>query len=193
MLIGVLALQGAFIEHINILKKLNINCVEIRKKEDALIDFDGLIIPGGESTCMGKLLRELDIYQVLKNKIENGLPVYGTCAGMILLAKSIENNEPHLATMDIDVRRNAYGRQLSSFSIKEKFDEEKDVEMVFIRAPFIKSVGKNVKVLSIVNNNIVAALQGNQLVTSFHPELTNDTRVHEYFIEIIKKNISRLS
>ena len=193
MLIGVLALQGAFIEHINILKKLNINCVEIRKKEDALIDFDGLIIPGGESTCMGKLLRELDIYQVLKNKIENGLPVYGTCAGMILLAKSIENNEPHLATMDIDVRRNAYGRQLSSFSVKEKFDEEKDVEMVFIRAPFIKSVGKNVKVLSIVNNNIVAALQGNQLVTSFHPELTNDTRVHEYFIEIIKKNISRLS
>ena len=187
MLIGVLALQGAFIEHINILKKLNINCVEIRKKEDALIDFDGLIIPGGESTCMGKLLRELDIYQVLKNKIENGLPVYGTCAGMILLAKSIENNEPHLATMDIDVRRNAYGRQLSSFSVKEKFDEEKDVEMVFIRAPFIKSVGKNVKVLSIVNNNIVAALQGNQLVTSFHPELTNDTRVHEYFIEIIKK------
>lgn len=193
MLIGVLALQGAFIEHINILKKLNINCVEIRKKEDALIDFDGLIIPGGESTCMGKLLKELDIYQVLKNKIENGLPVYGTCAGMILLAKSIENNEPHLATMDIDVRRNAYGRQLSSFSVKEKFDEEKDVEMVFIRAPFIKSVGKNVKVLSIVNNNIVAALQGNQLVTSFHPELTNDTRVHEYFIEIIKKNISRLS
>ena len=193
MLIGVLALQGAFIEHINILKKLNINCVEIRKKEDALIDFDGLIIPGGEYTCMGKLLKELDIYQVLKNKIENGLPVYGTCAGMILLAKSIENNEPHLATMDIDVRRNAYGRQLSSFSIKEKFDEEKDVEMVFIRAPFIKSVGKNVKVLSIVNNNIVAALQGNQLVTSFHPELTNDTRVHEYFIEIIKKNISRLS
>lgn len=193
MLIGVLALQGAFIEHINILKRLNINCVEIRKKEDALIDFDGLIIPGGESTCMGKLLKELDIYQVLKNKIENGLPVYGTCAGMILLAKSIENNEPHLATMDIDVRRNAYGRQLSSFSIKEKFDEEKDVEMVFIRAPFIKSVGKNVKVLSIVNNNIVAALQGNQLVTSFHPELTNDTRVHEYFIEIIKKNISRLS
>ena len=192
MLIGVLALQGAFIEHINVLKKINIDCFEIRNKIDASKDFDGLIIPGGESTCIGKLLKELEIFDILKDKIEKGLPVYGTCAGMILLASSIENDSTHLSTMNIDVRRNAYGRQLSSFSTKDVFDEFKDVEMVFIRAPLIKSVGENVKVLSIVNGNIVAARQNNQLVTSFHPELTNDYRVHQYFIEIVKNNISRL-
>ena len=188
MLIGVLALQGAFIEHINVLKSLNVDCFEIRNKEDALKDFDGLIIPGGESTCIGKLLKELGIFDILQNKIINGLPVYGTCAGMILLAKEIENNITHLSTMNINVRRNAYGRQLSSFSTKDKFDNLLDVDMVFIRAPLIKEVGEGVKVLSVVNGNIVAAREKNQLVTSFHPELTNDYRVHKYFIEMVKES-----
>lgn len=188
MIVGVLALQGAFIEHINVLKKLNVECFEIRTKIDALKSFDGLIIPGGESTTIGKLLKELDIFPIIKEKIENGLPVYGTCAGMILLAKNIENNETHLATMDINVQRNAYGRQLSSFMTKDKFSNIEDVEMVFIRAPLIKSVGRNVEILSVVGNNIVAARQNNQLVTSFHPELTDDLRVHKYFIEMIEKN-----
>ena len=188
MLIGVLALQGAFIEHINVLKSLNVDCFEIRNKEDSLKDFDGLIIPGGESTCIGKLLKELEIFDILQNKIINGLPVYGTCAGMILLAKEIENNITHLSTMNINVRRNAYGRQLSSFSTKDKFDNLLDVEMVFIRAPLIKDVSEGVEVLSIVNGNIVAAREKNQLVTSFHPELTNDYRVHKYFIEMVKES-----
>ena len=128
------------------------------------------------------------IFDILQNKIINGLPVYGTCAGMILLAKEIENNITHLSTMNINVRRNAYGRQLSSFSTKDKFDNLLDVDMVFIRAPLIKEVGEGVKVLSVVNGNIVAAREKNQLVTSFHPELTNDYRVHKYFIEMVKES-----
>lgn len=190
MKIGVLAMQGAYAEHISILKSLEVYTVEIRNKED-LKEIDGLIIPGGESTTMGKLIRALDIYEDLKEKIESGLPVWGTCAGMILLAKSIyEDDTKHLATMDIEVRRNAYGRQLGSFGTKSFVKGiGEDVEMIFIRAPYIESVGKKVEVLSVIDGNIVAAKENNMLVTSFHTELTEDNRVHKYFVNLVKNNI----
>lgn len=190
MKIGVLAMQGAYTEHISMLKKLDVDVVEIRNKED-LKNIDGLIIPGGESTTMGKLIRTLDIYDDLKEKIEGGLPVWGTCAGMILLAKSIyEDDTKHLATMDIEVKRNAYGRQLGSFETKSFIKGiGEDVQMVFIRALYIESVGNRVEVLSVVDKNIVAAKEGNMLVTSFHPELTADDRVHKYFINMVQNHI----
>lgn len=188
MKIGVLAMQGAYREHINILKKLDVDAIEIRNKND-LEGIEGIILPGGESTTMGKLLKTLDIYDLLKEKIINGTPVWGTCAGMILLASSIEKQEEtYLATMDIEVKRNAYGRQLGSFNTKAPMDNVgEDIDMVFIRAPYINKVGKSVEVLSIVDDNIVAAKQGNMLATSFHPELTEDYRVHKYFIDMIKQ------
>ncbi len=186
MRIGVLALQGAFIEHINILKKIGIESIELRKKSDLDNEIDGLILPGGESTVMGKLLHELDMFDILKEKIENGLPTFGTCAGMILLAKNIENDDKvHFATMDISVIRNAFGRQYDSFNTISSFNNEL-VEMPFIRAPYISEVSSNVEILSTVNDNIVAARQNNQLVCAFHPELTSNTYVHEYFINMIK-------
>ncbi|QXW66109.1 pyridoxal 5'-phosphate synthase glutaminase subunit PdxT [Streptobacillus moniliformis] len=189
MLIGILALQGAFIEHKEILDKLGIDSFEIRQKKDVLRNFDALILPGGESPVMGKLLRELDIYEELKNKIENGMPVFGTCAGMILLAKEIDNDDKrHLALMDITVKRNAYGRQLGSFKSFEKFGNISDFPMVFIRAPYAVNVGNDVEILSVVDEKIVAAREKNMLVTAFHPELTKDTRIHEYFIEMVKEN-----
>ena len=190
MKIAVLAVQGAFAEHEKILDMLGTEYFEIRRKNDLDQDFDGLILPGGESTTMGKLLHDFDIFDTLKNKIENGLPVFGTCAGMILLAKTLTNDETrHFATMDISVKRNAYGRQLGSFETVSTFGDISDVPMVFIRAPYIESVGENVKVLSTVDGNIVAAQQGNQLVTSFHPELSDYTEIHKYFIENIIKQI----
>ncbi len=187
MNIGVLSLQGAFIEHRNILEALHINSIEIRKKSDLSKNLDGLILPGGESTAIGKLLIDFDMLNPIRNFIEDGLPVFGTCAGMILLAKHIENSSiKHFATMDISVVRNAYGRQLGSFQAISAFGDFDKISMTFIRAPYIKSVESNVKVLSTVNGNIVAAQQNNQLVTSFHPELTENTVVHEYFLDMIK-------
>lgn len=189
MVIGVLAMQGAYKEHINILQDLDVSPVEIRNKND-LQNIDGIIIPGGESTTMGKLIRTLDIYDDLKEKIESGMPVWGTCAGMILLAKSICNDDTvHLGTMDIEVKRNAYGRQLGSFNTKSNVEGiGEDIEMVFIRAPYIENVDDNVEVLSVVDNNIVAAKENNMLVTSFHPELTSDYRVHKYFLKMVENN-----
>ena len=189
MVIGVLAMQGAYEEHINILQDLDVSPVEIRNKND-LQNIDGIIIPGGESTTMGKLIRTLDIYDDLKEKIESGMPVWGTCAGMILLAKSICNDDTvHLGTMDIEVKRNAYGRQLGSFNTKSNVKGiGEDIEMVFIRAPYIENIDDNVEVLSIVDNNIVAAKENNMLVTSFHPELTSDYRVHKYFLKMVENN-----
>ena len=189
MVIGVLAMQGAYKEHINILQDLDVSPVEIRNKND-LQNIDGIIIPGGESTTMGKLIRTLDIYDDLKEKIESGMPVWGTCAGMILLAKSICNDDTvHLGTMDIEVKRNAYGRQLGSFNTKSKVkDIGEDIKMVFIRAPYIENIDDNVEVLSVVYNNIVAAKENNMLVTSFHPELTSDYRVHKYFLKMVENN-----
>lgn len=187
MVIGVLALQGAFTEHINMLNKLGVPSIEIRKQEDLNNDVDGLIFPGGESSVMGRLLRDLRLFMPLKEKINRGIPVLGTCAGMILLASQIENNDTvHFGTMNIDVVRNAYGRQLGSFCTASGFGDRQGIEMPFIRAPYIKSAGKDVEILSVVDNKIVAARQKNQLVTAFHPELTEDAYVHSYFLNMIR-------
>lgn len=184
--IGVLAVQGAFAEHINALKKLNVNCIEIRQLSDLTENhIDGIILPGGESTVIGKLIFELNLFY-LKQAIEDGLPVLGTCAGQILLAKSIVNdNHVYLGTMDIKVVRNAYGRQLGSFHTLGHFKGIGEVPMTFIRAPYIESAKENVEVLAMVDNNIVAARQDNMLVTSFHPELSSDLRIHEFFLHLV--------
>lgn len=186
MKIGVLALQGAFIEHINVMKKLGADTFEIREKKDLQQDFDGIILPGGESTTISKLLKDLNMFDELKKLIENGLPTFGTCAGLILLAKNISNEEKsHLGTLNVTVKRNAYGRQLGSFETQENFDKDK-IPMTFIRAPYIEKCNKDVEILSIVDGKIVAVMQDNQLATAFHPELTDNTKVHEKFLEIIK-------
>lgn len=188
MRIGILALQGAFIEHEKILEKLGVESFEIRQKKDIEGQMDGIIIPGGESTVIGKLLRELDILEDLKNMINDGMPVFGTCAGMIILANKIENDEKvHIGTMDITVKRNAYGRQLGSFvrtAAMKGFDE---FPMTFIRAPYISSVNDNVDVLAAVDDRIVAVQYNNQIGLAFHPELSGDTRIHEYFISLCEK------
>lgn len=188
MNIGVLALQGAFIEHEKILTNLGVSSFEIRQRADLNNSFDGIIIPGGESTVQGKLLKELDMFDSIKNMIENGLPVFGTCAGLILLAKNIENdNRTYFSTMDITVVRNAYGRQLGSFYAENEFKGIGKVPMTFIRAPYIKSAGADVEVLATADGKIVAAREKNQLVTAFHPELNDDLSIHRYFVNMIKK------
>ncbi|MCL2234589.1 MAG: pyridoxal 5'-phosphate synthase glutaminase subunit PdxT [Firmicutes bacterium] len=184
MKIGILAVQGAFIEHKYALDSLGVESFEIRQKKDAEIDFDGLILPGGESTVMNKLLRELDIFETLKEKIHSGLPVFGTCAGVILLSKVIANdNFTCFANADIVVERNAYGRQLGSFLVEGKFANNV-IEMSFIRAPKITKAGKGVEILGVVSGDIVAVKDKNQLLTTFHPEL-NTNIVHKYFIEMV--------
>ncbi len=188
MNIGVLALQGAFIEHRKTIELLGADSFEVRQKSDLAKQLDGIILPGGESTAIGKLLVDLDMLSTLRELILGGMPVFGTCAGMILLAKKIANSPiTHLATMDITVVRNAYGRQLGSFNFEAPFADNPKVPMTFIRAPYIESVGDNVIILSTVDDKIVAARQGNQLATSFHPELTDSTAIHEYFLGMVKE------
>ncbi|SHJ88213.1 pyridoxal 5'-phosphate synthase glutaminase subunit PdxT [Paramaledivibacter caminithermalis] len=192
MIIGVLALQGAFREHMKCLKKIGIHGKLVKSNKD-LEGIDGIILPGGESTAMGKLLVDFNMKENLSNKIKNGLPAWGTCAGMILLAKKIDGeNKAHLGVMDIDVKRNAYGRQLGSFSTEKIIPEISDepIELVFIRAPYINSVNNGVDILCEVDGNIVAAKQRNILVTSFHPELTENRAFHRYFVKMIKNNKS---
>ena len=197
MKIGVLALQGAFIEHEKILEKIGVETFEIRKKSDlsnAILNnsIHGLIIPGGESTTIGKLLHDLDLFDDIRKLILDGLQTFGTCAGLILLAKKIENDDRvHLSLMDIKVKRNAYGRQLGSFFTENEFKHVGKVPMTFIRAPYITEVGENVEILSEVDGNIVAAKENNILVTSYHPELNDDLRVHKFFIDMCKKAISK--
>lgn len=184
-IIGVLALQGAFIEHEKKLSQLGAECFEIRQLPDIGRSFDGLVIPGGESTVQKKLLHELGLYEPLKEKIQNGLPVFGTCAGMILLAEKIDGGEePCFGTMPFTVKRNAYGRQLGSFHTEAQFEGIGEIPMTFIRAPYIDKAYDDVQVLSEVDGKIVAARQKNQLVTAFHPELDGDTRVHEFFLNM---------
>jgi len=185
--VGVLALQGDFLEHIKILEKLEIHAKEIRLPQD-LDGIDGIIMPGGESTTIANLLDVFKLREPLIKKIKNGLPVWGTCAGMILLAKKIVQNKPiPFGLMDIAVSRNAYGRQIDSFTteIKIKPLGDKKLLATFIRAPIIEKVGEGVEVLGEYDGNIVAVRQKNMLATSFHPELTADTRFHEYFISLI--------
>ena len=193
MRIAVLALQGAFLEHEMILRKLGVDCFEVRQKQDWLQEKDALIIPGGESTTQGKLLDELELLSPIREEIENGLPVFGTCAGLILLSRDVEGNSetapapPRLGTMQITTARNAYGRQLGSFRVEFTFAGiEGQIPMTFIRAPYIKEATEAVEVLAKVDDRIVAARQGNQLVTAFHPELDADTHVHEYFLNMIR-------
>lgn len=190
MRIGILALQGAFIEHEQALQRLGVDFVEIRQLADWQPEtLDGLIIPGGESTVQGKLLRDLGLFAPVQAEILRGLPVFGTCAGLLLLAEHLNNDErQHLATMHITARRNAYGRQLGSFYIEADFKGLGKIPMTFIRAPYIEAVGPQVEVLAEVNGKIVAAREGKQLVTAFHPELTGNDAVHKYFLEMIQNN-----
>ena len=191
MKIGILALQGAFAEHERVLERLGVENVELRNLEDFQKyqkELSGLILPGGESTTMGKLLRDQDMLIPIREAILSGLPVFGTCAGLILLAKEITSqDESHLGTMDMVVERNAYGRQLGSFYTEAECKGVGKIPMTFIRGPIISSVGEDVEVLAIVDNQIVAAQEKNMLVTSFHPELTDDVRLHQYFIEMCKE------
>ena len=191
MKIGVLALQGAFAEHLVMLRKLGVETAEIRLPKQ-LDDLDGLIIPGGESTTMGKLMVDFDLLEPLR---EFGLAhaIWGTCAGAILLSKDAHREQPLLGLMDITVERNAFGRQLDSFQaaldvskLEQAADTREPFHAIFIRAPIIESVNGDAKVLvSLPDGRIVAAQQGKLLATSFHPELTGDTRFHEYFLSLV--------
>mgnify|MGYP002515977112 CR=1 FL=1 len=184
--IGILALQGAVAEHMHALSKLqNVTTLAV-KTIDEIKEVDGLILPGGESTAMGKLLDYFQMLEPLKNLINQGLPVWGTCAGMILLAKEISAQETsYLQAMDTVVKRNGYGSQLDSFQTTASIPEisATPIPLTFIRAPYIESAKENVKVLAKVDNKIVAAQQNHMLATAFHPELTNDLSFHRYFVE----------
>jgi 5'-phosphate synthase pdxT subunit len=184
--IAVMALQGAFIEHEKMLQRLGAETFEVRQLSDWQRHKDGVILPGGESTTQLKLLRDLGLLEPLRHDIEAGLPVFGTCAGLILLAKDVEGEDfDRISTMDITVRRNAYGRQLGSFYTEAPFQGVGTVPMTFIRAPYIDSVQGEAEALAVVDKHIVAARQGRQLVTAFHPELNDDTRVHDFFLHMI--------
>lgn len=185
MTTAVLALQGAFIEHEHMLQRLGEPCFEIRKAADLDREFDRLILPGGESTVMGKLLHELGLFGELKRRIADGLPVLGTCAGLILLASKLENDDKvWFGTMPVTVRRNAYGRQLGSFHTAAEFKGLGRIPMTFIRAPIITSVSDRAEVMAEVDSKIVAARYGRQLALTFHPELDDDPRIHEMFLRL---------
>lgn len=196
MKIGILAVQGAFIEHKKRLEELGAECFEIRNNSDLIHEIDGLVLPGGESTVQGKLLKELELFDQLQERIKSGLPVLATCAGLILLAENLKNDSVrHFATLPVTVVRNAFGRQLGSFYIEQEFGTLGKVPMTFIRAPVIETVGKSVEILSVVcdsenakenNKKIVAVRFKNQLAMSFHPELNSDNKIYEYFLEMLE-------
>lgn len=189
MVVGVLALQGDFREHQEMLTSLGVATLEVRLPSD-LEKVDRLIIPGGESTTIGKLLLQYDFISPIQKRVQDGMPLWGTCAGAILMAKHIVDgkpDQPSLSLMDITARRNAFGRQIDSFeadfTIKKISSEQ--FTIVFIRAPLLESPGKDVEVLAeLPGEKIVAAQQGKLLATCFHPELTKDTRFHKYFLQI---------
>lgn len=188
-IIGILGMQGAIAEHQEILLQIPHTKTRIVKTAKDLDCIDRLILPGGESTAIGKLLDYFSLKEILRQKIISGLPVFGTCAGLILLAKNIENQtNTHLATMDITVKRNGYGSQLDSFSTNlliPTIDKNMPIPLVFIRAPYITKTDKDVQILATLDNKIIAARQKNMLVSSFHPELTCDLRFHQYFLSMI--------
>ena len=197
--IGVLAVQGAFIEHERILQSLGAEVFEIRQLRDLERPIDGLVLPGGESTVQGKLLRDLGLFEPLRKKIAEGLPVLATCAGAILLAEHIAGeNKAHFATLPAIIRRNAYGRQLGSFFTENEVAHIGKVPQTFIRAPFFESVGNDVEVLSRTASTngisgganaeqIVAVRYKNQIALSFHPELNSDTSIHRYFLGVVER------
>lgn len=197
MRVGVLALQGDFQEHIQVLKSLGVDTVEIRKPEQ-LRDVHALVIPGGESTTFAKLALEYGLLDPIREMCRSGKPVWGTCAGMILLARDAGRPQPVLGVLDVKVQRNAFGRQVNSFEVDLDVPELAKVQQngatphpfhaIFIRAPLIESAGKGVDILArLEDGTIVAARQDNLLATSFHPELTHDARFHQYFIEMIQE------
>lgn len=187
--IGVLALQGDFAKHIESLQRLGVQAVPIRLAKE-LDEIDGLIIPGGESTTVGKLMSRFGVDQAIVRRVDEGMPVFGTCTGMILLAREIEGSrQPRLGLMNMTVRRNAFGRQVDSFEADLPIPEIGDhpVRAVFIRAPFVTQVQNNAKILSQLDEGrIVFVREGNCLAAAFHPELTDDTRVHEYFLKMVR-------
>lgn len=190
MVIAILAVQGAFAEHEQMLERLQISYVELRKKEDLQQKYDGIILPGGESTVQGKLLKELDMFDTLQRQIQDGMPVLATCAGLILLAETIENDgREYFKTLPVTVKRNAYGRQLGSFYTEKEVRGIGVIPMTFIRAPYIESVRASVEVLAKENGHIVAVRYGNQLALSFHPELDKDERIHRYFMDMVETSI----
>ena len=190
--VAVLAVQGAFIEHEHVLERLGARCIELRQASDLHQPFDRLVLPGGESTVQGKLLAELGMLDELRTRVEEGIPVLATCAGLILLARRLaahdDKGTPRIATMDVLVERNAYGRQLGSFHVGAPVAElpgpQTDVPMTFIRAPRIVEAGPEARELARVDGRIVAARQGNQLALAFHPELDSDPRLHELFLSL---------
>ncbi|CAE6518807.1 pyridoxal 5'-phosphate synthase glutaminase subunit PdxT [Paenibacillus sp. GCM10023250] len=188
MKIGVLALQGAVAEHIRSIKAAGGEGVAVKRPEE-LLDLDGLIIPGGESTTIGKLMRKYGFIDAIRAFSVQGKPIFGTCAGLIVLADRIDGQEDaHLQLMDMAVARNAFGRQRESFETDldvKGIDEP--VRAVFIRAPLIKEVGPSVDVLSTYKDEIVTARQGHLLASSYHPELTDDYRLHAYFLDMVKE------
>jgi len=187
--IGVLSLQGDVREHLNILNKIGVEGVRVRTR-DELEEVSGLIIPGGESTTIGKLLKRFNLLDIIREKIEKGLPVFGTCAGFILLAKEIEpeTGQPRIGVLNVKIRRNAFGRQIDSHEVDLEIKGfDKPFHAVFIRAPIVEKVGENVEILSRTDRGVVFVRQKNILGASFHPELTEDTRIHEMFIKTIKE------
>lgn len=181
-----LAVQGAFVEHERKLAQLGAECLELRQRADLARPFDALVLPGGESTVQGKLLRELGILEPLRQRISGGLPVLATCAGMILLAERIAQGDgPYLATVPMTVRRNAYGRQLDSFRTEGDVAGIGRVPMTFIRAPYVESVRPDAEALAEVDGNVVAVRSGNQLALAFHPELDPSNAINQAFLEMI--------
>lgn len=189
--IGVLALQGSIAEHIHSLSLIkDINPCEVKSASD-LDEIAGLVLPGGESTTIGKLIKDFGLFEPIIKRAKEGMPIWGTCAGMILMAKEIaDENYVHLGIMDISVRRNAYGSQLDSFNSTASIPivSHEDIPLVFIRAPWVERAGKEVRILAKVNSQIAAVQQNNMIATSFHPELTTDLTFHKYFAGIVKKN-----
>ncbi len=191
MKIGVIAMQGAFAEHIKMFESLGVKAIDVRKPED-LKGVQGIVLPGGESTTVGMMMKKYGLIKPVIDIVKKGAPIFGTCAGLVLLSKKIEGgieNQPILSLLDVTTLRNAYGRQVDSFETPLKVEILGDTPFlgVFIRAPFVKEVGKNVKVLAKFEGNIVAVQQGNILATAFHPELTKDARFHQYFLSLIEK------
>lgn len=187
--IGVLALQGAFIEHENMLTNIGAVCTEVRRPAD-LHGLDGIVLPGGESTVQGQLLQKSDLLAPLRKLIASGLPTLATCAGLILLAQKIKDSPvTHLGTLPVTVMRNAYGRQLSSFVTEEPVKGIGGFSMVFIRAPYIEHADKDVEVLAKVDGKIVAVKYGNQIGLSFHPELSGSPKIHEWFLSLCEKRL----
>ena len=192
MKIGILALQGAFLEHKQALERLGVSCIEIRQKKD-LASIDGIILPGGESTVQSKLLRSLDLFTPIQSMINQGLPVLATCAGLILLAQNITPDQTHhLATLPVTVKRNAYGRQLGSFSATGTVGDLKEFPLTFIRAPYITQIGEDVEILSTIDQKIVGVKYKNQIGLAFHPEMTDDLRIHKEFLKLVE-NVNELT